>query len=1143
MSSGNDIIDNIFTDKAQQAQNQLAVGPLLLQAGIYAGLGLSVFILFSILRPNNGAIYARRIKEIKNSKNPYKSPKLSRSPFQWVRSIYRIPNPELLKNLGIDLYFYIRFLRLCTIQLAVMCFFGSVVLFPVNFKYGNNSGVNYNINQFQLTYLTQYHMTSLNYYWFHIVLAYLYSILFLLLIRKELAHYINVKQEYYASPEYQMKINTRSLMVTNIPNRLQNEANLYGYVMSISPSYPPSKVNLVRETGKLRDLIEMHEKFVRSVEKVLQTYLLKKLNNSNAERPKHKLKNGQYVDSIDHYTEQISKYESAIWDTKEKIKNFKPSSVGFISYDSPRTNNLSYSAIKKATKDVVFELAPEPNDIIWPNTLLSSRRRLARLWLSRLISVFLSFVAFIPISALMFVLDISTITSFIPKSKPFFDKNPLLTRIWQYVFLPLVLVTFYFLVIVVFRKISTFQGIKTRSGVERSVCKKMYAFYIITNIFVFTVVSAVLNMVKKNSSFGEILVNLPAQLINEINIKSQFWTSYVLLKALTSTFEITQPVSIIHIFSKRYFSNLMPRDVKDLVKAPEFNMAPAYSLYLWIFTICMLYCVYAPIILPFGLTCFLIAELVFRYNLLYVYKNTVETSGRMFKMVINRLILALLIFQFYFWYGVRYRLGQFQMKISMSNFIIPLPVATFISVVYFYFWSERNLKYPVGLDLSKNPNTNRENDEEYLEDIKFTFCNDTQSISSSKINAETTLGDLYLHPLLNKKLATPMVINKVQNSLKSVYKGRLDDPKMLQNYKNEPGSQNDFGILSDSNYYYEPSEYGYEMSRYKNDNGGYSPNTQPRSPAFGFPENSISPVSGTMPVMGTGYPDNDNNSQRLLSATVSQGVPNRAYHKNQGFDYDYDNRPESRSSDHSHYGTPYGDAGSFQNDGDNSSRNRSIGHVKSPDFDSERPRSPLNPNYNSYRNINNIVNNEIGIKINKEIRMNSEMQFQYDDNNHNDTVYSNGGQMNVGPGDSAGFGSQGYQNYGQNYSKTGSRQNSPIQNNNYQAKPQDGYLEHYERGGYDQNMNTQDQAYGYQNNYNNSYDYYTQENKNSPYGQNYVHSQHGNSDGNHNYERVVREFIPTRNNANVSNERTYGNGSNSSISKNPNVKGKLQRKK
>ncbi|KAJ2322042.1 hypothetical protein IWW52_000343, partial [Coemansia sp. RSA 2704] len=456
----------------------------------------------------------------------------------------------------------------------------------------------------------------------------------------------------------------------------------------------------------------------------------------------------------------IELLERTIEQTQRETETFNPTSVGFISFDTPMMAHDALRTMKRLSP-MQATLSPHPKDVIWSNAQMPRGKRLGRVWSARLLSIAFCFVAFWPVAALTFIGDAANIQVLWPSTTSFFVRNSTLTTIWQTTFSPLVLALYYIAMPHVFRAISRYQGIATHTGVERSVLKKMYVFYFLSNIIVFTLIGLIVRAVFRKRSAADVVASLPADFIAALNTKAQFWTAYISLRGLNAMLEFAQLISLCMIFFKRYTRNLTPRELRDVTKPPEFDYSPVYSLYLWVFTISMLYSVYAPIALVFAFLAFVLAYWVYKYAIMYVYQTRHDTAGAMWRNVINRMVASVVIFQAYLICCLKVRIDDFvdhpkEMHNSQPIVytLIPLPVITIIIGVYLHLWLNRRCNY-----MSRSMDA-----ESYAEAHKTAMGADA---------GEETLGDRFLHPIFSQALPTPLVDKRVRHLLPRVYRGRL----------------------------------------------------------------------------------------------------------------------------------------------------------------------------------------------------------------------------------------------------------------------------------------------------------------------------------------------------------------------------------
>ncbi|PVU97021.1 hypothetical protein BB561_000849 [Smittium simulii] len=770
-----DVINAIFTDKKNLNVYSISIKDFLTQ---------TIIILY---------------KELKKSKSTLTLPTLSKHPFKWFLVIFNLDISSYIELVGIDGYLFLRFIRVCFIQIAFMAFFGTVLFFPYNYLNGDNSDAK-SIGRFYVLYLSFYHINTSTKQYLHIIFAYIYSIFFFYLMYRELNVYVSLAQEYYASPEFQNNIASRTVIITQIPEQLQANVSLAKYVKSIHSDIIPEKTNLIREMGDIPDLIAEHTKLTMKLETILQTYLINAAKNRNYPRPKATIK-GSNVDSIDYYSKQINKLSIAIKIAREKINVFKPTNVGFSSFISPI---LAYSLVHyfrknqkaKVAKNIIIQNAPNPEDINWDNARLRPQSRIIRLWVSRAITVVFCFVSLFPISALAFLLDVDNISSIFPSTRNFFYTHKIYTNLFKYILLPIIYVLFYMYVTYIFRRIGKYQGILTYTSTERGVFKKMYFFYIVTSILAFTLAGTIIAMARQKDKIDKIILNLPTTLIEQINNKDVFWISYILIKSLTINFELVQPMSLFVIFFKKNSKNLTPRQLSKVIEAPLFDYAPTYALFLWIYTLCVIYAVYSPFILPYGLLFFSLASIIFKYNLLYVYKLGTNTAGKMFKTAINFLFISMILFQLYFWYMVKVRMSMFSRSIIIHKYALPLPFITLAVFIALNCWSTIKSKYSINQELN-DPLVGLESFT-----VPKPFSRPASAISKS--NQSFELSDEFLHPVLKNRLIYPILDPQLEGLVDILLPNLYSDLGLSTN-PTQKDINNSYADLSKT--YYENSIY------------------------------------------------------------------------------------------------------------------------------------------------------------------------------------------------------------------------------------------------------------------------------------------------------------------------------------------------
>jgi len=116
---------------------------------------------------------------------------------------------------------------------------------------------------------------------------------------------IILRRKYFESADYQNSLHSRTLLVSDIPRPARSDEGLAQLAMRFKPQdIPYAQAHIGRDMGELPELLEEHEKAVKSLEKYLAVYL-KNPNKLPEKRPTCKPKGGGRgvkVDAIDYYT-------------------------------------------------------------------------------------------------------------------------------------------------------------------------------------------------------------------------------------------------------------------------------------------------------------------------------------------------------------------------------------------------------------------------------------------------------------------------------------------------------------------------------------------------------------------------------------------------------------------------------------------------------------------------------------------------------------------------------------------------------------------------------------------------------------------------------------------------------------------------
>ena len=198
------------------------------------------------------------------------------NPWKWISKIFKIKDEELKVKCGLDGYFYIRFIRAMIVIFLPLMIIIVTVLLPVNYHGGKNKravDVSGEVRHFNVTGLDTLSWqnvapTETNRYWAHLVCALLAIGWTLYRIYREKIHFIDVRQQFLASPEHRLKASARTVLITNIPTEYRSDEALKTmYDIFVGDDRTKLQVWVNRDYSPLKSLIMRRRKVRHALEK------------------------------------------------------------------------------------------------------------------------------------------------------------------------------------------------------------------------------------------------------------------------------------------------------------------------------------------------------------------------------------------------------------------------------------------------------------------------------------------------------------------------------------------------------------------------------------------------------------------------------------------------------------------------------------------------------------------------------------------------------------------------------------------------------------------------------------------------------------------------------------------------------------
>ncbi|GJE91360.1 hypothetical protein PsYK624_075090 [Phanerochaete sordida] len=757
-----------FGDIIDQSTNLRTLAPAAVgsQVALMTVVSAATIVVFNVLRPRNKIVYEPKVKYHDGEKKP---PPISDSLFGWVSPLLHTKEPVLVEKIGLDAAVFLRFLRMMRWLFTAVALLTCAVLIPINVVYNIR-----NVKSADRDVLSMLTIRDVNsrVLFVHVAATYVISFLVMAFVWKNWQEVISLRKQWFRSPEYVRSFYARTLMITQVPKKYQSDEGLRAIFESTGAPYPTTAVHIGRHVGRLPELIENHNEAVRELEAVLVRYL--KDGKIAKERPTRRLGGwmccgGRKVDAIDYYTAKLQKTERDVEDYRGQIDTRKAENYGFASMAAvPYAHIVANMLRRKRVKSTTITLAPNPKDIIWENlnkTPSEIRAKKSMGW------IFLSAVCFfntIPLFIISILANLASLTTFVPFLQDWSDSSPGSFTFISGVLPPAVSALFGFFLPIVMRWLSQYQGALTHSRLDRAVIARYFAFLVISQLIIFTLIGVVFNCVKEivkqigqHQNIHQILQNLnklPGNIHKTYIDQSSYWLTYFPLRGFLVLFDLAQILNLVWISFKKHFLGRTPREIREWTQPPDFQYAIYFSNILLMGAVGFVFAPLAPLVVVAAAIVFWISSWVYKYQLMFVFVSRVETGGRLWNVVINRLLVSVALMQVLITLTMGFHFG------FMSFYwIAPIPPVFMI------------LAFKIYCTRTYNPEFNFYIPTE--EELRMAHAQ-----AHRGENASSRLGKRFGHPALHQELFTPMVHASMTALLREVYKGKLSKDNKLGEY-------------------------------------------------------------------------------------------------------------------------------------------------------------------------------------------------------------------------------------------------------------------------------------------------------------------------------------------------------------------------
>lgn len=614
-------------------------------------------IIFIVLRKKQSRVYEPRatVSTVPSSLKPEETP---RGAFSWLSHVLKKPESFIIQQMGVDGYFFVRFLFGFSTICFLMCCITWPVLFPVNATHGKG-GTGFDM----LSY------SNLGNKWktfAHVFVSWIVFGGIVFFMYREFVYYTTFRHVLQTTPFYDSLLSTRTLLLTEIPEVLYLENELRNYF--------PTATNVWygRDCKDLQEKVDERTKLSGKYEKTLNSVLTKanklrlKLTKKNKplptpeddlnkylkdgkKRPTHKLKFliGEKVDTLNYGAERLGELNRDIKKEQLEYQSLTQFPAVFIEFPTQLELQKAYQAIpynpdlKKCQRLNGYA----PDDIIWENLSLTPAKRTIKKILANTFLTLLIIFWCIPVAVVGAISNINFLTDKVPFLK-FINNMPdklmgIITGLLPVVALAILMA----LVPVIIKKVGKISGCLTVQAVESYCQSWFYAFQVVHVFLVVTVTSAAASTVTK-------IISKPTEAMNLLGERippaSNFYIAYFCLQGLTISSGVL--VQIVALILAQFLGKILDSTPRakwnrySTLKQPGWSVV--YPQFQLLGSIGIIYSIIAPLVVGFACVAFVFFYFAYMYSLIYVFKpNVHDARGRNYPRALLQLFVGLYLAQ------------------------------------------------------------------------------------------------------------------------------------------------------------------------------------------------------------------------------------------------------------------------------------------------------------------------------------------------------------------------------------------------------------------------------------------------------------------------------------------------------------------
>ncbi|KAI5480450.1 AMP deaminase [Pseudohyphozyma bogoriensis] len=597
--------------------------------------------------------------------------------FSWIPAILKADASQIIQKNGLDAYVFVRFLWLMVEIFVPFMVLTWIVIMPVDAAASKGTSTGIEMFTFGNVGLSESPR-----YAAHLIVVWINTFYVLYLIKRELAAFVVLRQDFLMSRKHAMLAQSKTVLVTGVPKEHLTVDAMTKFC-SVLPG-GVQRVWLARDLGDLPDYYDRRLKACKKLESA-ETKLLRlaakairknkvqdapspsdlEADSSLAaryvpakKRPSHKLGFlglfGKKVDTIEWARDEIAETNrllaegTATLSGAEADAKYPPESAAFIQFNTQIAAHMfaqclaHHAPLRMSARYI--EVSQE--DVIWSNLSINPYQAKVRYAISWAFTIGLIVAWAFPVAFVGLISNVSSLCISAPWLAWLCKLPTPVNGIIQGVLPPVALAVLFILLPIVLRLAARFQGIPLRTQIELSLMTRYFLFLVIHGFLIVTLSSGLVAAIPQITKDPGSAVTL---LATKLPAASTFFLTYIVTTALGAAGGgLAQIVKLIVYYVKLFILGSTPRSVAG-IKLGMSGVAwgtlfPGITL---LTVIALTYSVIAPIVTGVALFSFFLYWFIYKYLFLWVFDcpPSSETGGLFYPKAITHIFVGLYIEQ------------------------------------------------------------------------------------------------------------------------------------------------------------------------------------------------------------------------------------------------------------------------------------------------------------------------------------------------------------------------------------------------------------------------------------------------------------------------------------------------------------------